>query len=604
MVQATADTARFMHLTSPQEWSLSDLYQGFDDPQLSQDLDSLQQRAAEFRDRYRGQVKHLTPEAIADCLNQLESLAEQSGCLYAFPSLVFSADTRNAEAKQLLDRVMEVLTNVENQLLFFDLELKSLDNNQLAQLNTAPGLQTYCHYLHNISKFRPYKLSEEVEQTRNQDGLTGRQAFIQLRSVHLGEQEYDTVTTPDGKCFSTEAELSALLFHPSAETRYAAYETVRKVMKQHNSLYAYILNTVAQDHKIENQMRGYPSTLTKQLLEDEVSEAVFQAIMQGTHDRFDLWQRYYTLKGQALGEKIRTCDVYAPWSTEEPEAIDYRSGVATLLAALEQFDTNYARRAEEFFLQNWVDAKVRPGKRGGAFCSYIYGKHSYLLLSYTDDYNSLFTLAHEMGHGLHFTWIDDRQSYLNSNPPMVLAEIASTFNELLLLDYLLKQAENNPALSKSLITRQLEDQLNLLFRQSTISRLELALHDRAAQSSFDQTFINETWQSLYQELCGDAVEVLPTHQYDWARIGHVYFKPFYCYQYTASNIVSLACYQKYLQVGKDFIPGYLELLSAGGSMDQVVALRQYVDVNIEDPATIRAALTYVEGLLDQLQATL
>jgi oligoendopeptidase F len=434
--------------------------------------------------------------------------------------------------------------------------------------------------------------------------LTGRQAFIQLRSVHLGEQEYEPVTTPDGRTVSTESELSSLLYHPDPEIRTAGYQSVRKVMKQHNSLYAYILNSVAQDHKIENQMRGYESTLQKQLLVDEVSEPVFRAIMQGTGDRFDLFQRYYTLKGQALGQKIRTADLYAPWADEATPPVNYKAGVETLLAALDQFDANYARRAEEFFVKNWIDAKVRPGKRGGAFCSYTYGKHSYLLMSYTDDYSSLFTLAHEMGHGLHFAWIDDQQSYFNSNPPMVLAEIASTFNELLLLDYLLKQAQDDKALTKSLITRQLEDQLNLLFRQSTISRLELAIHDRASQSSFDQAFVNEEWMKLYQTLCGDAVEVLPEHQYDWARIGHIYFKPFYCYQYTASNIVSLACYQKYLEVGKDFIPGYLELLAAGGSLDQVTALRQYVGVDIEDPATIRGALTYVEKLLDQLQASL
>jgi oligoendopeptidase F len=374
-------------------------------------------------------------------------------------------------------------------------------------------------------------------------------------------------------------------------------------MQQHNSLYSYILNTVAQDHKLENQMRGYSSTLHKQLLADEVSEPVFRAIMEGTHSRFDLWQRYYTLKGNALGHPIRTCDVYAPWGSEPVEPLPYKVGVETLLAAIADFDVNYARRAEEFFLKNWVDAKVRPGKRGGAFCWYIHSKNSYLLLSYTDDYNSLFTLAHEMGHGLHFAGISDRQSYFNSNPPMILAEIASTFNELLLLDYLLKQAGDNPALKKVLLTRQLEDQLNLLFRQSTISRLELAIHDRATQGTFDQTFVNDQWMALYHELCGDAVEVLPEHQYDWARVGHIYFKPYYCYQYTASNIVSLACYQKYLQVGKEFIPGYLELLAAGGSMDQVTALKKYVDVDLENPATIRAALKYVEGLLDQLQAT-
>ncbi|MGI0489008.1 M3 family oligoendopeptidase [Pantanalinema rosaneae CENA516] len=601
MVQSATDVAQ---LNAPPEWNLSDLYASFEDPKLQHDLDQLQQTATQFRDQYRGQVSDLTPEQIANCLKQLEAFAETSGFLYAYPSLIFAADTRNTAAKQMQDKVLEILTGIENQLLFFDLELKNLDEAKLATLQAAPALQPYQHYLYNVAKFRPYTLAEAVEQTRNQDSLTGRQAFINLRSVHLGEQDYPPVTTPDGKTASTEAELGALLFHPDPEVRLNSYQSIRQVMRQHNSLYAYILNTVTQDHKIENQMRGYSSTLHKQLLADEVSEPVFRAIMEGTRDRFDLWQRYYQLKGQALGQKIRTCDVYAPWAQEPVDPLPYQAGVETLLAALEQFDLNYARRAEEFFLKNWVDAKVRPGKRGGAFCWYAHGKHSYLLLSYTDDYNSLFTLAHEMGHGLHFAWIGDRQTYFNSNPPMVLAEIASTFNELLLLDYLLKQAGDNPALKKALITRQLEDQLNLLFRQSTISRLELAIHDRATQGSFDHSFVNDQWQSLYHELCGDAVEVLPEHQYDWARIGHIYFKPFYCYQYTASNIVSLACYQKYLEVGKDFIPGYMELLAAGGSQDQVAALRRYVDVDLENPATINGALKYVEGLLDQLQATL
>ncbi|NJN86044.1 MAG: M3 family oligoendopeptidase [Leptolyngbyaceae cyanobacterium SL_7_1] len=592
-------------LDRPQEWDLSDLYAGFDDPRLTTDLEELRQRAEQFRQQHRGHVANLTAEAIANAMHQLEAIAQQSGYLYTFPSLIFSADTRNTEAKQFLDKVMEALTEVENQLLFFDLELQAIEAAQFATLQAALVLQPYAHYLDRIAQHRPHTLPEAVEQTRNQDSLTGRQAFIQLRSVHLGEQEYEPVTTPDGTTASTEAELGALLFHVNGETRLNAYRSVRQVMQQHNSLYAYILNTVCQDHRLENQMRGYSSTLHKQLLTDEVSEPVFRAIMDGTRDRFDLFQRYYTLKAKALGQPIRICDIYAPWTTGEASLppLPYKAGVETLLAALEQFDVNYARRAEEFFVRNWVDAKVRPGKRGGAFCAYTYGKHSYLLMSYTDDYNSLFTLAHEMGHGLHFAWIDDRQSYFNSNPPMVLAEIASTFNELLLLDYLLQQAEADKELTKTLITRQLEDQLNLLFRQSTISRLELAIHDRATQNSFDHSFVNQQWMTLYRELCGDAVELLPEHQYDWARIGHIYFKPFYCYQYTASNIVSLACYQKYQAVGKDFIPGYLDLLAAGSSMEQVAALRHYVDVDIEDPATIGNALKYVEGLLDRLQAT-
>lgn len=592
---------------NPQEWDLSDLYRGFDDPQLEQDLQALQQEAAQFRERDRGKVAQLTPEELASRLQQLEQMGQKSGYIYAYPSLVFAADTRNTQAKQFLDKVMEALTAIENQLLFFDLELQELEPEKLSELQKSPALKPYSHYLHRIAERRPHKLSEAVEQTRNQDSLTGRQAFIQLRSVHLGEQEYEPITTPEGKTASTEAELMALAYHPSGEVRYQAYRSVRQVLASHNSLYSFILNTIAQDHRIENQMRGYQSTLHKQLLADEVSEPVFQAIMAGTGSRFDLFERYYQLKGEALGQKIRICDIYAPWTkADEPPLppVEYKTGVQTLLAALERFDINYARRAEEFFVKNWIDAKVRPGKRGGAFCAYSHGKHSYLLLSYTDDYSSVFTLAHEMGHALHFAWIDKAQSYFNSNPPLVLAEVASTFNELLLLDYLLETAGDDKQLRKSLLTRQLEDQLNLLFRQSTISRLEMAIHQQAASGSFDRNFVNQQWMELYQKLGGNAIEMLPEHQYDWARVGHIFFKPFYCYQYTASNIVSLACYQQYRQMGKDFIPGYLQLLAAGGSMNQVEALRQYVGVNLEDEATIRGALDYIESLIDQLQATL
>ncbi len=605
MVQLS-DITPIIELDEPQSWDLSDLYQGFNDPQLAKDLELLQQSTAEFRQQYRGKIVHLSPAEIAECLQKLEAINQKSGFIYSFHSLNFAVDTRNTEAKQFLDKIMELLTAIDNQLLFFDLELQEIELSKFSELPTAIALANYTHYLKRIADFRPHKLTEEVEQTRNQDNLTGRQAFIQLRSIHLGEQEYPSVTTPEGKVVNTEPELAALMFHQDAKVRYDSYIAIRQVLKQHNSLYGYILNTIAQDHRIENQLRGYSSTLHKQLISDQVSEPVFQTIMEGTASRFDLFQRYYQLKSKTLNQKIRICDIYAPWGTvtKSIPSIDYKTGITTLLSALEEFDVNYAHRAEEFFLKNWVDAKVRPGKRSGAFCAYSHGLHSYLFLSYTNDYNSLFTLAHEMGHGLHCTWIDQTQSYFNSNPPLVLAEIASTFNELLLLDYLLKDAVGDTALTQSLITRQLEDQFNLLFRQSTISRLELAIHTRANEGSFDHKWVNEEWLKLYQQICGDVVELLPEHQYDWAKIGHIYFQPFYCYQYTASNVVSLACYQKYLQTGKDFIPGYLELLAAGGGMDQVAALRRYVGVDIEDPKTIVNALNYVEGLLDQLQANL
>ncbi|MEN9216324.1 MAG: M3 family metallopeptidase [Gloeomargarita sp. HHBFW_bins_162] len=595
-----------MTVTYAREWDLSDLYSSLDDPRLQQDLQELQHQATTFRQQYRGRVQELTPAAIRTAIQTLEYLWERVGYCYAYPSLTFAADTRNTAARQRLDQVMQAATEIENQVLFFSLELQQLPPEKLAALQQEPELTLYQHYLERLRQAQPYQLPEVVEQTRNQDSLTGRQAFIQLRSLHQGALSYRPVTTPEGTTASLEAELGALMFHPDAETRYQAYTSIRERLAEHNLLYGYILNTVAQDHRIENQMRGHTSTLAKQLLVDEVPEAVFWAIMQGTADRYDLFQRYYRRKGEALGMKIRTCDVLAPWPSQQPvnTQIDYDRGIELLLNALGQFSDTYRQRAELFFQRRWVDAQMRPGKQGGAFCSYIHGKNSYLLLSYADNYNSLFTLAHEMGHGLHFAWIGDKQTYFNSNPPMVLAEVASVFNELLLLDYLLEQAHDQPELQRVLLVRLIEDQLNLIFRQSTISRLELAIHERATQGSFDQDFVNQTWTELYQKLCGDAVEVLPEHGVDWARIGHIFFKPYYCYQYTASSVVSLACYQQYRQQGQAFIPGYLELLAAGGSQEQMGALRQYVGVDLTQPETISAALDTVSGLIDRLEASL
>jgi oligoendopeptidase F len=586
--------------STPQEWALTDLYQALDDPHFVEDLAKLDREAAEFQ-TYRGRVATLQADELAIALQQLEAIYERSGYLYAYPSLIFAANTRDSEAKKCLDKTKETLTTVENQLLFFELELQALSAEQLTSFLSAPALANYHHYLQRQAIYQPHCLAEAVEQTRNQDSLTGRQAFIQLRSIHQGELSYRPLETPTGTV-NSDAGLSALLFHGDRTIRHEAYERVREPIAEHNSLYGFILNTIVQDHRLENTMRSYDSTLAKQLVIDEVTEPVFRSIMDGMAAGQPLFQRYYRLKAKALGHPITSADTYAPWGGESSQ-ISYGDGVATLIAALDQFDINYSRRAEEFFAKSWVDAKVRTGKRAGAFCSYTHGKHSYLLLSYTEDYNSLFTLAHEMGHGLHFAWMGDRQSYFNCQPPMVLAEVASTFNELLLLDYLLKKADDRAA-QQSLLTRQLEDLLNLLFRQSSISRLELSLHDQAKISSFDASFINQQWQKIYQDLCGDAIEVLPHHQYDWARIGHIFFKPFYCYQYTASSLVSIACYQQYLVQGKDFIPGYLELLGAGSSLDQVTALKQYVNIDLTNPSTISGALSYVESLLNRLEQTL
>lgn len=595
----TSDTIQ----TIPLDWDLSDLYAGLDDPRLTADMAAVQRDAAAFRERYSGRIAALAtePEAIAAALRELEAIEQLAGRVYAFPHLLAAADTQDMAASAWSDRVAEATTAAQNDLLFLPLQLQALPEAVFAALQASPALANYRHYLDRLAETRPHRLSEAVERVLNEQALTGREAFVKLQETHEGGLKFRGVATPEGGVARTEADLAALAHSADAGVRLAAYRALRVPLRRDNRLFAFMLNAIVQDHRQDARRRGYASTLAQQLqAEDEVPEPVFHALLEVTAARRDLFQAYYRLKGERLGERVRICDLYAPWGETAPRA-DYATGRRLLGEALTRFSPEYAALAGGFFAHAWVDARVRQGKRGGAFCWPVYGAHSYLLLSYTDDYNALFTLAHELGHGLHYELIGPAQTLVNSDPPMALAEIASTFNELLLLDHLL-ETDADPALRRYLLAHNLEDQLNLLFRQSTISRLELALHTQAESGAIEPAFINKTWQQLYEELCGDAVAVLPEHRYDWARIGHIFFKPFYCYNYSLSAVASLACYARYRREGAAFVPGYLDLLRSGGSQNPIAALRR-LGIDLADCATLNAALDHVAALLAELQAT-
>lgn len=579
-------------------WDLCDLYQDFDDPHFIQDLTAVQKQTHTFRVAYYGRVAKLTPQEIATAIQELEKIAMLSDKLYYYPMLRFSANTRDKEATQKLDYVQEVTTELENQILFFDLELQKLSDEQLIYISSHHILQKYSRYFERLIELQSHELAEDVEQIINQSELTGRDAWIQLRDIHLGSQIYPAVTHSENQTATTEAELAALLFHSNPQIRLDAYCSVRNVLATHNVLYSYVLSTLAQDHRLEATLRGYNSTLAKQLLAYEIPIHVFDAVMKSTRDHYELFQHHYRLKERAVGHSIRICDLYAPWSHASSE-LKYADAVAMLSEALYEFSPEYAEQAQNFFRHHWIDAQIRPGKRRGGFCAHVGGVHSYLMLSYTNDYNSLFSLAHELGHGLHYMEIQKHQPYFDSDPPVVLAEVASTFNEFLLLDYILKQSLE-PNLARTFLTQHFENQLNLLFRQSAITRLELAIHERASQGSFDHEFVNKKWFEIYKELCGDVIELPPEHQYDWAKMEHIFIQPFYCFNYTLSFIVALLCFTKYKNYGQDFVPSYLEFLRSGNARKPEQAL-QILEIDLTSSATLDHAFTTIKSLLNHLE---
>jgi len=556
-----------------QTWSLKDLYKSFDDTKFVEDFEGAEKRAEAFQKKYKGRIKDIAQDTskMAKCLREYEELERSLNRLSSFPMLCFWANSRDKDAQMWQNRTMERVSMANNYLIFLPLDIQKLPEEKIESLINSAELKPYVHYFQRLLDFKPHTLNEEVEKVLNETSVTGIRAFIKLRELHIGAQEFEPVTPPDGEPVDSEAELSALLYHPDADTRLKAYRSVREVYKEHNLLYGYILQKIAQDHKMNTARRHYNSTLEKQLLGDEVTASVYRTVIEVTRDGFDLFQDYYRYKAKAMGiDKVRICDMYAPYESTEIKR-SYEDGVETIYDAMARVDGEYASIVKGFIEGEYVDAAIRKGKRGGAFCMNIWDYHPYILLSYTGDLRAIFTFAHELGHGIHGVLANRSQRLLGAWPPMVLAEVASTFNELLLLDHFL-EVESDVKLKKALLIKQIEDAFNLLFRQTTISRLEEDIHNKIAETGFDHEWLNERWTHWYNTLGGDAVEILPEHQYDWARIGHIFFKPFYCYNYCLSFMVSLACYMKYLEEGKSFVPKFKELLSLGGSKSPEDAL--------------------------------
>ncbi len=586
----------------PDCWNLDELYTSFDAPEFVADYNGALESAKVFAEKYKGTLGNLAKDdkKFFEFIAEYEQLLGTYYRLHEFVSLRFSANTRDDDAVKWQAQVRERLSEAENSLIFVMLEIQALDDTMLQKLIASLECGVYKHFIERVLDFKPHTLSEEVEQVLNEMNTVGRSAFVELRTLHLGSQEFEPLTTPDGKTVDTEAGLSSLLMHPNRETRRQAYRNVRKVYKEHNMLYGYILQKVAQNHKIVARRRKYTSSLEAELLGDEVPRKVFDKVMKVTLSNFDLFRNYYDYKRAKLGlDHFSVEDLYAPMAKIERE-YTWDEAVELVYSAMSQADTEFLSIVQNFVEKSYVDAEVRKGKRGGAFCSSIYGFHPYVLMSFTGNISEVFTLAHELGHGIHSVFTNRNQKLLSSDYTLVIAEIASTFSELLLLDYLLS-SETDADTKKALICHQMEDALNLFFRQTTISRLECDFHDRAAAGSFDHKFVNEKWEWWYKELCGSVVEIPEEHKYDWARIGHIFFKPFYCYTYCLSFMASMACFLAFKKEGAAFIPKFKQVLSVGGSLSPEQTLN-IIGIDLTDEKVLQGAIDYHIDLLEKLKA--
>lgn len=584
-----------IHPPAPR-WNLSDLFDGPDDPRLAETLAQAQKEAEQFAQRFKGRLATLADVAadeLAHAIATYESIHQSVARAGSFASLLFAADTNEANGA-FYQRVRETITRATLPLLFFELELMAAPPDKIAALQSEPVLARYRHYLDTVRVYAPFRLSEAEERVLEEQANTGRRAFIRL---------YEEITSNlrfAGKETSlTLSEVLDLQHNPDRDTRKAAADALTTGLEPHARTLAYLFNTLLQDKATDDRLRGYAYQEQARHLANELTPEIVETVVGTAVEGYGLVARYYHAKKPLLRlDKLAHYDRYAPVLADEP-FVSYDDARRLVLTAFGAFDPGYRDAAQAFFQGGWIDAQARPGKRGGAFCSYVTpDTHPYVFLHYLGKSGDVRTLAHELGHGVH-SYLARPQGYLSFHGTLPMAEVASTFAEMLVFDAQLKEADDSARLAA--YAHQAEQAIATIFRQATLFRFEQAIHrERRQHGELSVQRFGQLWQEHNGAMFGDSVMLEPGHALWWSYVRHFVATPFYVYAYTFGQMLALALYRRYQESPAGFAPRYVAMLAAGGSQTPA-ALLTPLGVDLADKNFWRGALDVLEMQVAQFE---
>jgi oligoendopeptidase F len=583
-------------------WDLSDLFSAHTDPRIEATLNDCRERAQAFAGQYRAAMETpatLIGATLLGALEQLETIYEALGRVGSYAGLLYAADTASPEYQDLEQRVEQRTTEIRNLLLFFELAWLKVDDALAADLIADPQLQSCRHYLESLRRYRPHTLTESEEQLLNERDNTGRNAFCRLFSETTSSLSFELERA--GKTEKLNLSQMLSLFHElDRDLRRRAMETLYQGLAQHGQVLTFIYDTLIQDNLTVDRLRRYPTPIAQRHLANEIDGPAVKTMMAVAESNYQLAQDYFRMKAKLLQlPRLALYDQYAPVD-QEVRPFPYEQAKQVILDAFAAFEPTFRTLAADFFAKNWIDAEIRPGKRGGAFCASPSPKlHPYILCNYDDNLRDVMTVAHELGHGMHGC-LSRKQNYFNYDTPLTTAETASVFAEMLVFDSLLaRQADRQARIA--LLAGKLEDIFATVFRQNVLTRFEELAFAARQEKRLTPATLGQLWIDANGKYYGDAVDMPEGYRWGWSYIPHFIHSRFYCYSYVFGQLLVLALYRMYKDQGKSFVPKYLALLEAGGSASPEELLRP-LDVNIHDAEFWQKGFEEIKDLVAQLRA--
>jgi oligoendopeptidase F len=579
------------------EWDLSDLYEGPDDPRLFEDVEEASAAATAFRECYRGRLAELSAAELNEAVRELERIRGIADRAEIFARLRLAADSSDQSRGALVQKVRERNTQIETELLFFNLEWAALDDGIAERLLADEALSHYASVLRSERRYRPHLLSEPEEKVSAEKSLTGASAWERLFNELLS----DLSVSLDGQQLPLDEALARLSRETEQDERKRIAQAVTDSLRPGVRTRAYILNTILNERAIEDRLRGYPTWISARNLANEIPDEAAQSLVDAIVGRYDIPQRYYALKARLLGlDRIADYDRFAPLQ-EVPGTIEWDDARELVVESFTDFSPLAGDIIGRFFDRAWIDAALRPGKILGAFCATLVPDvHPYVLMNYAGERRSVLTLAHELGHGLHGALAQDL-GLLNASTPLTLAETASVFAEALTFDKL-REREDDPHARLDLLVGRIDDTIATVFRQIALNRFEHAIHTtRREEGELSVETTSELWRREQERMLGPAVDVTENYGIWWSYVPHFIATPGYVYAYAFGYLFSLAIYRRYLDEGESLVEPYLDLLRAGGSAPPA-ELAARLGFDLGDPGFWSAGLDAIGTLVDEAEA--
>ena len=577
------------------EWDLEPLVGGEGAAGVERMLEEATGRASAFAETYAGNLVKIDAAGLEAAMRELGEIEELVGRAGSYASLRFATDTADPTRGALLQRVQEAATEIETKLLFFELEWAALDDQRAEELLRGEGLDFCRHYLRSARRYRPHLLSEPEEKILAEKSITSQSSWGRL----FGELVAALRVGLDQQELTLDLALSRLQ-SPDRDARREAAEAVSAALQPGLRTRGFIYNTLVFDKSVEDRLRSYPHWLASRNLANEASDESVMALIEAVRGRFDIPQRWYALKARLLGiERVADYDRSAP-ALSEDVTFSFAEARELVLDTYASFSPVAGQITRRFFDERWIDAPLRPHKRGGAFCSYtVPSAHPYVLLNFTARRRDVLTMAHELGHGLHAA-LAQPQGVFHQSTPLTLAETASVFGETLVFERLL-EATTDDEQRLGLLADRIDGAIATVFRQMAMNRFEHMVHTAPrAEGELSIERLDEIWVQTQAELFGDSVEITDGYRSWWSYIPHFINTPGYVYAYAYGQLLALSAYGRYREEGESFVPRYLELLAAGGSRSPE-ELTAIVGIDLADPGFWDAGLALVEAQLTEAE---